>query len=341
GVRSAMPMFKARRLCPDAVVLKPDMAKYVAVSREIQARMRALTPLVEPLSLDEAFLDLRGSERLHRGAPAETLARFVRAVEQDVGVTLSAGLAPNKFLAKIASELDKPRGFSVIGAAEAVAFLEEKPVGLIWGVGARLEERLRRDGFRRIGDLRAADPARLRALYGSIGMRLAALSRGEDARPVVADAKRKSVSAETTFSEDLSALDDLDAELWRLAEEVSARLKAAGLAGAVVVLKLKTAAFQTLTRRLTLDAPTALADALYRAARPMLVREIAGGRAYRLLGLGVGGLAAGEGAAPAGDLFDPGARRRAEAERAMDAIRDRFGAGAIGKGRGRAPRRGG
>ena len=335
GVRSAMPMFKARKLCPKAVVLKPDMAKYVAVSKQIKARMLALTPLVEPLSLDEAFLDLAGSERVHGGAPAETLARLARAIEAEVGVSVSIGLAPNKFLAKIASELDKPRGFAVIGRAEAVAFLDPQPVSLIWGVGARLEERLIRDGYRTIGALRRETPERLAARYGSLGRRLAALSHGRDERKVDPSGKRKSVSAETTFSEDLSGVDALDGQLWRLAEEVSARLKAADLSGRVVVLKLKTADFRTITRRVSLDAPTALADQLYRVSRPLLERECAPSQRFRLLGLGVAGLSSGAAdGGPAADLFDPGAVARAEAERAIDQIRARFGADAIGKGRG-------
>jgi len=334
GVHSAMPMFKALKLCPDAVVVKPTMEKYVTVSRQIRAMMEELTPLIEPLSLDEAFLDLSGTQRLHGTIPALTMARLARRIQDEIGVTVSVGLADCKFLAKIASDLDKPRGFSVIGRAEALDFLGPRPVGTIWGVGAALAAKLERDGLRLIADLRAVPPEDLMARYGSMGRRLHDLAFARDIRTVNPREATKSISSETTFSEDIVALDDLDAHLWRLSEKVSARCKAKEYAGRTVTLKLKTGDFRLITRSHSLTAPTQLADTIYRAGREMLGKT-AEGRAFRLIGIGVSGLtAAAETGGGSVDLFDPQAPLRAKAERAMDAVRARYGADAVEKGRG-------
>ncbi|MEL7140161.1 MAG: DNA polymerase IV, partial [Pseudomonadota bacterium] len=256
GVRSAMPMFKALKLCPEAVVLKPRMDLYVAVSRAIRAELDRLTPLVEPLSLDEAFLDLSGTERLLGAPPALSLARLAAAIHDAVGVTVSIGLSHNKYLAKLASDLDKPRGFAVIGRAETERFLAPRPVRSIWGVGGRFAARLEGDGFHTNGDLSAAGEERLRALYGSAGARLARLSRGEDDRSVDPDGAVKSISAETTFDTDTAEREVLEGHLWRLAVRASDRAKAKGIAGASVALKLKTASFRTITRQTRLSDPT-------------------------------------------------------------------------------------
>lgn len=335
GVHSAMPMFKALKLCPDAVVLKPSMEKYVAVSRDIRALMEELTPLIEPLSLDEAFLDLSGTERLHGASPALTMARLARRIETEIGVTVSVGLSDCKFLAKIASDLNKPRGFSVIGRAEALDFLAPRPVGTIWGVGAALATKLERDGLRTIADLRAVAVEDLMVRYGSMGKRLHDLSHARDTRSVNPREAPKSISAETTFSDDIASLDALDGHLWRLSEKVSARCKAKGYAGRTVVLKLKTADFRQITRSHSLPGPTQLADVIYRVGREML-DNAAEGRAFRLIGIGVSSLSAAEEAGgDAVDLFDPQAPLRAKAERAIDSLRARFGADAVEKGRGR------
>ena len=331
GVHSAMPMFAALKACPDAAVIRPNMAKYAAAGRAVRALMRDLTPLVEPLSIDEAFLDLSGTERLHGASPARSLARLVSRIETEVGVTASIGLSYNKFLAKIASDLDKPRGFSVIGRAEALDFLAPKPVGLIWGVGPALRRRLSADGITTIGQLRGHEEAALTARYGAIGGRLARFSRGEDGRPVDPNAPTKSISAETTFERDIADAAALGRILWPLAEKVATRLKNGGLAGGTVTLKLKTTRFRTLTRSRQLAAPTQLADVLYRAALPLLARE-ADGTAFRLIGIGASGLAGAEAADPP-DLFDPAAAKRARSEKAVDAVRAKLGAGAIAKGR--------
>ncbi|MFD2678414.1 DNA polymerase IV [Camelimonas lactis] len=334
GVRSAMPMFQALKLCPDAVVIRPDMARYVAVGRQIRAMMRELTPLVEPLSIDEAFLDLAGTERLHHGSPAESLARLAQRIETEVGVTVSVGLSYNKFLAKVASDLDKPRGFSVIGQAEAVAFLGPKPVSLIHGVGAVARKNLESRGYRLISDLRAASPATLASLFGKEGLRLSQLAHGVDHRKVTPERPTKSISAETTLEEDIADLTSLEPLLWRLCEKVSSRLKAANLATAGVTLKLKTADFRLVTRTRAGFPPTQLARRLYEPAHALLQQECAahrGRQAWRLLGVGASDLKPGEDA-DQGDLADQTARRDASAEHAIDALRSRFGDKAVFRG---------
>jgi DNA polymerase IV len=330
GVRSAMPMFEARRLCPHAEVVRPDMAKYTAAGREVRARMLDLTPLVEPLSIDEAFLDLSGTARLHGFAPAKTLARFAKRVEAEIGITVSIGLSHNKFLAKVASDLDKPRGFSVLGAAEAAAFLAPKPVTFIWGVGKAMGASLERAGFRTIADLQRAEEATLMRKFGTEGQRLSRLSRGIDRRAVNPERETKSVSAETTLAEDLAALRPLTRLLWELCEKVSARLKAKELAGTTVTLKLKTADFRLRTRALSLGAPTQLAAKIFGAGRELLGRETDGTK-FRLIGIGVSALAGAEEADPA-DLVDVSGRRNAAAEHAVDALRAKFGRDAVIRG---------
>jgi DNA polymerase-4 len=332
GVRSAMPMFQAKKLCPEAVILKPRTAYYAEAAREIRKAIRALTPLVEPLSLDEAYLDLSGTERMQGMTPARTMARLALEIERRVGITVSIGLSGNKFLAKLASELDKPRGFAVIGMAEAVSFLRDKPVAIIRGAGKVLQARLERDGLTRIGQLQEMDPRELADRYGSTGLWLARMARAQDSRSVDPGGEMKTISSETTFNSDLSGLADLEAILWRQAERVSARAKTYGLAGRTVMLKLKTANFRILTRSASLDAPTQLADRIYRAAQAALKRE-ADGRRFRLLGVGLSNLAPATEADP-GSLIDPLSDKRAAAERAMDKIRGKFGGEAVSKGRG-------
>ncbi|MBN9545119.1 MAG: DNA polymerase IV [Alphaproteobacteria bacterium] len=332
GVRSAMPMFQARKLCPNAVVIKPRMSHYVEVAREIRALMRQLTPLVEPLSLDEAYLDLSGTTRIHGMAPARTMAKLSRDIEQKLGITVSVGLSGNKFLAKLASELDKPRGFAVIGMGEAKSFLRDKPVSIIRGAGKVLAARLERDGFATIGQLQDADPRNLANRYGATGLWLARIAQAQDGRAVDPGGEMKTISSETTFNSDLSKLADLEAVLWRQAERVSSRAKNYGLSGRTVVLKLKTANFRLLTRSASLDAPTQLADTIFRVARAALKRE-ADGKRFRLLGVGLSNLTSGAEADPA-SLIDPVSDKRAAAERAMDKIRSKFGGEAVGKGRG-------
>ncbi|UWQ62785.1 DNA polymerase IV [Leisingera caerulea] len=332
GVRSAMPMFQALKLCPDAVVIKPRMNVYVEVSREIRKMMNELTPDVEPLSLDEAFMDLTGTEKLHGAPPAVMLARLVKRMKDELGVTGSIGLSHNKFLAKVASDLDKPRGFSVIGKAETDDFLRDKPVRLIWGIGPAAQASLDKAGIRTFSDLLRWDRETLHSRFGSMGDRLWHLARGQDLRRVSANAPIKSISNETTFFEDTASLEVLDGHLWRLAEKVSDRAKARELAGRVVTLKLKRSNHSALTRRVTLHSPTQIADRIYRTARGLL-DQVGKEGPYRLLGCGISDLLPESQADESGDLLDPQAGKRAEAERATDAIRKRFGDGAILKGR--------
>ncbi|AFO92886.1 DNA polymerase IV [Phaeobacter inhibens DSM 17395] len=332
GVRSAMPMFQALKLCPDAVVIKPRMNVYVDVSRQIRAMMDELTPDVEPLSLDEAFMDLSGTQRLHGAPPAVMLARLVKRMKDELGVTGSIGLSHNKFLAKVASDLDKPRGFSVIGAAETSEFLKDKPVRLIWGIGPAAQASLDKAGIRSFSDLLRWDRTDLNARFGSMGERLWHLARGQDRRRVSSNAPIKSISNETTFFEDTASLEVLDGHLWRLAEKVSDRAKARQLAGRVVTLKLKRANHSSLTRRQSLRDATQIADTVYRTARALL-DQVGDEGPYRLLGCGISDLVPETQADITGDLLDPQAGQRAKAERATDAIRERFGKSAIQKGR--------
>jgi len=332
GVRSAMPMFQALKLCPEAVVVKPRFQAYQAASRAIRAMMEEMTPAIEPLSLDEAFLDLSGTERLHGMPPAAVLARLTQRMETELGLTGSIGLSHNKFLAKMASEMDKPRGFAVIGAAETEAFLSDKPVRLILGVGQAAQAALEAAGIRTFADLRRWDRRDLAARFGSHGDRLWHLARGQDRRRVQRDARPKSISNETTFHEDTGDREILDGHLWRLSEKVSDRAKAQGLAGRTVTLKLKRTDHSLLTRRTSLREPTQIADRLYRTARELLAASGSAGP-FRLVGVGLSDLVPEAEADLSGDLLDPGAAARARAERATDAIRARFGESAILKGR--------
>ncbi len=327
GIRSAMPMFEAKRRCPDAIVIKPNMAKYVQVGREVRKAMFALTPLVEPLSIDEAFLDLSGTERLHGKSAAKALASFAMQVERDLGITVSIGLSANKFLAKIASDLDKPRGFAVLSATEAVSFLASRPVGFIYGVGAVSAAKLAADGFRTIADLQRADEHDLMRRYGEEGLRLWRLARGIDGRSVNPERDTKSISAETTFNHDIGEFRPLEQYLWELTERVSARLKANSLAGSTVTLKLKSADFKIRTRARALGAPTQLASRIFAAGRDLLTHEV-GATRFRLIGIGVSNLEDAIGDDHA-DLID---RRAAEAEHAIDRLRSKFGRNAVVKG---------
>jgi DNA polymerase-4 len=326
GVKSAMPMFEALRLCPHARVVRPNIEKYSRVGREVRSMMLALTPLVEPLSIDEAFVDLSGTTRLHGLAPAKVLARFALDVEKSLAITVSIGLSCNKFLAKVASDLDKPRGFAVLGS-EAQNFLASKPVSFIFGVGKVSAQRLARDGFRQIADLQKTSEIELARRYGEEGRRLARLARAIDPRKVDPERETKSVSSETTFDEDISEFPSLERILWAETETVSARLKQKALAGATVTLKLKTADFKIRTRALSFDAPTQLALKIFAAARELLLRETDGTK-FRLLGVGVTALADADQADPA-DFVD---RRAAEAEHAVDRVRARFGDDAVRRG---------
>ncbi|MBO9193913.1 DNA polymerase IV [Rhizobium sp. 16-449-1b] len=330
GVRSAMPMFKALEACPQAVVIPPNMEKYVKVGREVRAMMQELTPLVQPLSIDEAFLELGGTERLHNDPPARTLAKFARRVEKEIGITVSIGLSYCKFLAKVASDLQKPRGFSVIGREEAVSFLAPRPVTTIWGVGKAFAATLEADGIRTIGQLQTMDETDLMRRYGTMGQRLSRLSRGIDDRDVHLNDPAKSVSAETTFFDDISRYEELVPVLRNLSEKVAWRLKKGDIAGHTVVLKMKTADFKSRTRNRKLEDPTQLADRIFRTGIELLQKETDGTK-FRLIGIGVTDLCDPTRADPP-DLIDVQSGRRAAAEAAMDKLRDKFGKGTVETG---------
>jgi DNA polymerase-4 len=329
GVRSAMPMFKARALCPAAIIIPPNMAKYAAVSRQIRALMETLTPLVQPLSIDEAVLDLSGTEALHRAPPAITLNRLARRIETEIGVTISIGLSHNRLLAKLAAERGKPRGFVVLGA-EAPAFLASEPVGILPGIGPALVKRLNALGITRLGQLAALDARAARQKLGPDGPSLAARARGEDIRTVHTDRDTKSISAETTFDTDISDLPSLEAELWDLCEKLGRRLRAETYAASGIVLKLKNAQFQTRTRSQRLPNPTQLPETIFDAGRTLLIQEA--GSKYRLIGIGAAPLVPAT-LADQGDLADCETPRRRARQAAIDSLRDRFGKSAITRGR--------
>lgn len=323
GVHSAMPMFKALELCPQAVVMRPDMNKYAQVGKEIRRLMHELTPLVEPLSIDEAFLDLTGTQKLHKSPPALTLARFANRIEKEMGLSISIGLSYCKFLAKVASDIEKPRGFFVIGCKQAHDFLKEKPVTIIWGVGKSLAAKLSADGITKVSQLQTMDKGALLKSYGVMGSRLYHLSRGEDDRKVEPHSEIKSISAETTFDINLSNREDLIPVLRALSEKVAKRLKKDNIAGQTVVLKLKTKDFKSRTRNRHLPDPTQVADRIFRIGVDLLLNEL-DGTAFRLLGIGVQQLV-GEDTADPADLVDQQSTRRAVAETAMDRLRNKFG----------------
>ncbi len=330
GVKSAQPMFKALAACPDAVVIKPDMAKYASVGRQVRGLMQGLTPLVEPISIDEAFLDLTGTALLHHASPAIALAQLAKRIENEIGISVSVGLSYCKFLAKLASDLDKPRGFSIIGEAEAKSVLAALPVRKIWGVGPAFEASLAKAGIMMIGQLQEMELGDLMRRFGSMGQRLYHLSRGQDERDVSSEHETKSVSAESTFDSDLRTFEQLVAPMRALSEEVSARLKKAELSGRTVTLKLKTSDFKSRTRALSLPDPTQLADRIFRAGLLLLDREV-DGTAFRLLGIGIGDIED-TGRADPVDLVDESSAKRQKAELAVDKLREKFGKQAVETG---------
>ncbi|MDI1280115.1 DNA polymerase IV [Brevundimonas sp.] len=328
GVHSAMPMFKALKACPEAVVIKPDFSKYVFESQRIFDAIGRLTPLVQTLSLDEAWIDLSGTERLNGGPPALQLIRLQKWIEDEIGLSVSIGLASNRFLAKIASELDKPRGFSVLGT-EAPALLAPKPVSILPGVGPVFSKTLRSDGYATIGDLAAADPRDLIKRYGEGGLRLYELAHGRDARAVNPVHDRKGMSAETTFNEDLITAAGLETELWPLCEKLASKARRDGVASRVIVLKLRRTDFRIVTRRLSLAEPVQTARALFAAGRALLTPEL--GIPYRLIGIGLGDLV--EAAEVPSVLFESAESRMLKTETAIDLLRAKFGKNAVVAGR--------
>ena len=332
GVKSAMPMFKALEKCPDAVVIRPRMKIYAEISQQIRAMMNDITPLVEPLSLDEAFMDLSGTHKLHGAPPAVMLAKLMDRISDNLGLTGSIGLSHNKFLAKIASDLNKPNGYSIIGEAETSSFLKDKSIRLIWGVGASTQKSLEKSGIRTFLDLLRWDRKDLVSKFGSMGDRLWFLARGQDARVVSNSDRIKSISNETTLNENTSNIRVLEGHLWRLCEKVSSRAKSKGLAGTIMILKLKSSNHKIITRRVTLRNPTYLADVLFRSTYPLMEAAIENGP-FRLVGAGLSGLCLASQAQREPELLDDGALNRIKVERVTDEIREKFGDEAMIKGR--------
>lgn len=332
GIKSAMPMFKALEKCPDAVVIRPRMKLYAEISHQIREMMNDITPLVEPLSLDEAFMDLSGTQKLHGVPPAVMLAKLMDRIYEKLGLTGSIGLSHNKFLAKIASDLDKPNGYSIIGEAETDSFLRDKSIRLIWGVGVSMQQSLEKAGIRTFCDLLRWDRKELVKKFGSMGDRLWFLARGQDRRVVSNSDRIKSISNETTLIENTSDLRVLEGYLWRLCEKVSSRAKAKGLAGTIMILKLKSSKHKLITRRVTLRDPTQLADVLFRSTFPLLKSSIVNGP-FRLVGAGMSGLCLASQAEREPELIDDGAVNRIKVERVTDEIREKFGDEAMIKGR--------
>ena len=332
GVKSAMPMFKALEKCPDAVVIRPRMKIYAEISQQIRAMMNDITPLVEPLSLDEAFMDMSGTHKLHGAPPAVMLAKLMDRISDNLGLTGSIGLSHNKFLAKIASDLNKPNGYSIIGEAETSSFLKDKSIRLIWGVGASTQKSLEKSGIRTFLDLLRWDRKDLVSKFGSMGDRLWFLARGQDARVVSNSDRIKSISNETTLNENTSNMRVLEGHLWRLCEKVSSRAKSKGLAGTIMILKLKSSNHKIITRRVTLRDPTYLADVLFRSTYPLMEAAIENGP-FRLVGAGLSGLCLASQAQREPELLDDGALNRIKVERVTDEIREKFGDEAMIKGR--------
>jgi len=331
GVRSAMPMFKALKACPEAVVVRPRREAYSKASREVRAKFETLTPLVQMISIDEGFLDLSGTTHVNGATPAMALSRLSREIEVEIGITISIGLSENKYLAKMASEMDKPRGFGVLTVAEAPEYMAEKPIDFLHGVGKQHAKKLAKDGFYTVGDIQAAEQRELIRRYGDTGQWLHDRAFGIDHRRVRIDKERKSVSAERTFNTDISDQALLEDRLWQVCEETARRAKGVNVEGATITLKLKTKTFRTLTRSQTLTTPTQLAQTLFRVAKPMLARETNSGQAYRLIGIGLSHLEETRG--DVRDLIDPQVEKRAKAERASDVARSKFGKAAVVTGR--------
>ncbi|MEM1036111.1 MAG: DNA polymerase IV [Pseudomonadota bacterium] len=331
GVRSAMPMFKALKLCPEAVVVRPNREAYSTASRQIREKLQALTPLVQMISIDEGYLDLTGTERVNGAAPAAALTRVTREIEDEIGITISIGLSENKFLAKTASEMDKPRGFAIIAADEARTLLASKPIGYLHGIGPAFARKLEAANLKTVGDVQTMEARDLIGRFGETGLWLHQRANGIDNRPVTPESERKSVSAERTFDQDISDPAELEDRLWLVCEETAERAKRHGVEGTTITLKLKTKQFRSLTRSVTLPTGTQLAQTLFRAAKPMLERETDRGQAYRLIGIGISHLQDARG--DERDLIDPIIEKRAKAERASDIARDKFGRASVMTGR--------
>lgn len=330
GVHSAMPMVTARRLCPQAVYLPCDHERYARVSDEMMNILGDFSPLVEPLSVDEAFLDVSGMDWLFAG-PVEIAGKIKQRIREALQLTASAGVAPNKFLAKMASDLQKPDGLVVVQPGSETEFLHGLPVRKLWGIGEVTARSLLARGITTIGQLAGAPAELLHSLFGQQAQAVRELALGRDDRPVVAAHEAKSIGAEETFEQDLCRLEDMLTVLMRLAERNGFRLREQGLAGRTVTLKLRYGSFRTLTRRRTLDEPTQTDELIYRTASDLLAAQTDLEAGLRLLGVTVSQL---EAARPVVcSLFDGQEEKGRRVCAAMDQLRQKYGADALMHGR--------
>jgi DNA polymerase-4 len=340
GVHSAMSAYRAKKLCPDGVFVRPRMSRYVEISKRIRTIFEEYTPLVEPISLDEAFLDVSGSRRLF-GTPVDIGRAIKRGIREEVGLVASVGIAPNKYLAKLASDLEKPDGFVVITRENAERILSGLPVSRLWGVGRQTQKLLARKGIHTIGHVTATPIEELEARLGVLARRLKNLAMGVDDRPVVADWEAKSISNERTFAQDVGDAGELREIADTLSEMVARRLRKSGLLAQTVQIKARFPDFTTVTRAVTLAEPTESTQSIRDAARDLLERRVERkGRPLRLLGVGVSNFVhPGEETA---ELFSEGTRQKStRVDHLIDDLQDRFGADVIHRGRGRRKRGGG
>lgn len=328
GVKSAMPMFQALKLCPNAIVIKPDIKLYAKVGREVKTLMQELTPSVHSVSIDEAYLDLSGTQRLHNANPAQSLAKLANKIENEIGISVSIGLSENRFLAKTASDMDKPRGFYAISKADVPKILWPKNIGFIHGIGPSTVKKLAQFGIVTIEQLAKANERQLFKQIGPNCARLINLANGEDNRSFEEDAKRKSISSETTFFNDISDLYELLSILQKLCDRVAREARQKNLCGKCISLKLKTAKFKTINRQLTCESPTQSGRNMFIHAKPLLENELKQAP-FRLIGIGLSDLIAGENA-DKGDLINQNAPKNLKLEKALDEIIAKFGENALG-----------
>ncbi|MCY3673844.1 MAG: DNA polymerase IV [Paracoccaceae bacterium] len=332
GVHSAMPMYQAMQLCPEAVVVRPRMGVYSAVSKEIVKLMKELTPRVETISVDEAFLDFSGTTLLHKTSPAQLVVKLVNRIERQVGITCSVGLSINKFLAKIASDLEKPKGFSLIGQGDIKKVLGNKPLTIIPGVGKSFQKKLEKEGLFTFFDLQKVPKEELEEKFGKFGNRLWHLSRGEDNRTTKVTRPIKSISNETTFNTDISDYKKLEGYAWRLTEKVTDRAKEKGLVGNTVTLKLKQHNHKIHTRQERLKIPTNLASQIFPVARSLLKPMVKDFAPFRLLGIGLSGLENESRNTNQSFELNPELASQKRVENVSDELRRKFGPNALRKG---------
>lgn len=332
GVHSAMPMYQAMRLCPDAVIVRPRMGVYSAVSKEIVKLMKEMTPQVETISVDEAFMDFSGTSLLYKASPAQLMVKLINRIEREVGITCSVGLSINKFLAKIASDLEKPKGFSLIGSDDIDKVLGNKPLTIIPGVGKAFQKKLEKEGLFTFFDLQKVPREELEEKFGKFGNRLWHLCRGQDHRITKVTRPIKSISNETTFNTDISDYKKLEGYAWRLTEKVTDRAKEKGLVGNTVTLKLKQHNHKVHTRQERLKIPTNLASQIFPVARSLLKPMVKDFAPFRLVGIGLSGLKNESRQINQSLELNPELASQRRVENVSDELRRKFGPNALRKG---------